>query len=353
MKSSYEERHVALLSKVEVCIKGIGQIGALDVGLICMLKDFSSLVKKLIGTEGDAFKVRILDEFDNASLESNAPGKILIRLLKISIPQDSRFTLLYKLEPYIEMAMKYIIEFGLYQISLSRRVAQPVSDIRKLVQHLNDFVDKIRQEVKSSKFLSKLSSYNRSSNKNYQELMEYVDYLFACHSRLLVLRVDLSYQKRYSDTTQAEVRRDRKRLFENARSNKLFADMVGGIWKLEHGPEKGFHYHVMLFFDGSKAREDITKASLIGRYWIDVVTKGRGLYFNCNAIKFGYKSCGIGMVHHADAQLREGLRNAVVYLTKTDLYMRLQTEGRGMGKMNRPPPKDPRGRPRIAFSAGG
>ncbi|MNF98191.1 hypothetical protein D3C84_810450 [compost metagenome] len=112
----------------------------------------------------------------------------------------------------------------------------------------------------------------------------------------------------------------------------MFDDMVGYIWKLEHGPEKGFHYHVMFFFDGAKVREDITKAIQIGRYWTNVVTRGRGLYYNCNAAKRIYKSCGIGMVDHTNVQMRQGLQNAVVYLTKTDLYMKLQTEGRGMGK---------------------
>jgi len=108
---------------------------------------------------------------------------------------------------------------------------------------------------------------------------------------------------------------------------------------------------MMFFFDGSKVREDITKASLIGRYWTDVVTKGRGLYFNCNRVKFAYKSCGVGMVDHGDAELREGLRRAVIYLTKTDLYMKLQTEGRGMGKGLYPSPKGSRGRPRALVAA--
>lgn len=345
------ERLAALESKIGIEVEGVGQVGALDAGLIIILKSASLLVKKLISTEGDAFKIGVMDDFGNARLESNAPGKILLKLLKEHIPSDSRFHALYKFEPYLDMAMSYFIKFDLYPLLLSWYLERPASEARKLMAFLNDCVDRIRQEVRSKSFLTKLNSYQRSSNKNYRELTEYVDALFERHARLLVLRVDLSYSKENSKTTQDQAKRDRKRLFENARSNKLFDDMVGYIWKLEHGPEKGFHYHMMFFFDGSKVREDITLAKRIGEYWTGVITKGRGLYYNCNAVKLAYKSCGIGMIEHADAELRSGLWNAVVYLTKTDLYMKLQTEGRGMGKGLYPSPKGARGRPRALMAA--
>jgi hypothetical protein len=345
-----EERLAALQSKIGLTVEGI-EVGALDNGLIATLKSASWLVRKLIKTEGDAFKIRVVDDLGNARLESNAPGNILRKLLSEHIPSGSRFNSLYKFEPYLDMAISHLVKFDLYPVFLSWYMERPASEAHKLMAHLNECVDQIRQEVKSKRFLAKLNSYQRSSNKNYKELTGYVDALFERHARLLVLRVDLSYSKENSKTTQAQAKRDRERLLENARSNKLFDDMVGYIWKLEHGPEKGFHYHMMFFFDGSKVREDITLAKRIGEYWKEVITKGRGLYYNCNAVKLAYASCGIGMIEHADAELRSGLCNAVFYLTKTDLYMKLQTEGRGMGKGLYPSPKGARGRPRALMAA--
>lgn len=347
-----DKRLAALVSKIDMHVEGVGQVGALDAGLICTLKEASSLVEKLVKSKGDAFGLSALDEFDSACLEVNAPGKILLKLLRLHIPDDdTRFNALYTLEPYIEMAVDHVKKFGLYHPSLSWRLRRPVNETHKLMAYLNGCVDQIRQAVKTKSFIAKLNSYQRSSNKNYKGLKEYVDALFERHARLVVLRVDLSYSEENSKTEQDQAQRDRKRLFVNARSNKLFGDMVGYIWKLEHGPQKGFHYHMMFFFDGSKVREDITLAKRIGEYWKDVVTKGRGLYYNCNAVKLAYKSCGIGMIEHADVELRSGLWNAVVYLTKTDLYMKLQTEGRGMGKGSYPGPKDARGRPRALMAA--
>lgn len=350
MSISNDKRHAALESKIGMRVDGEVYIGALDAGLICTLKDVSSWVEKLVNSTGAAFGVKYGS--GGARVIYNKPGELLNKIIGTYIPDDPLFNALYQFEPYIEMVVKDFKKLGLH-----RTLPLPCLDISSgdaavFMGRLNECVDQIRQKAKSEKFQSRLKNYQRSSNKNYKELTEYVDSLFERHSRILVLRVDLSYQKQYSKTTQAEAKRDRERLFGNARSNKLFADMVGYIWKLEHGPEKGFHYHMMFFFDGSKVREDITKASLIGRYWRDVVTKGRGLYYNCNRFKFAYKSCGIGMVDYGDAELREGLGRAVIYLTKTDLYMKLQTEGRGMGKGNRPGPKDSRGRPRAAPLSG-
>ncbi|PIB50724.1 inovirus-type Gp2 protein [Pseudomonas sp. 2995-1] len=351
MSVDIEERYTALVSKMDVHIKGVGQVGAVDAGLICTLKDASSVVGRLVRSQGDAFRLTATDEFGNSSLESYPSGKLLLRLVRLHMPDDNRFNALYTLEPYLEMAMSKVKEFDLYYHCMTWRFERPINETEMLMKHLNECVNQIRKSVKTKAFQARLNSYQRSSNKNYKELTGYVDALFERYSRLLVLRVDLSYSKENSKTTQAVAKQDRERLFGNSRSNKLFDDMVGYIWKLEHGPEKGFHYHMMFFFDGSKVREDVTLARRVGEYWADVVTKGRGLYFNCNANKHAYKTCGVGMIDHTQSALREALRGAVIYLTKTDLYMKLQTQGRGMGKGLSPAPKGARGRPRAVSSS--
>lgn len=349
MEGYESERFLALVSKGFVQTSGDGEELLRSVRMACILKRASMQLQKLIKSKGDAFWIEAVAD-GVARVACNKMGELLWGIVKLQIPDGPRVHELYAFEPYIELAVKCLKEFGVYQLLSGPFFDESVEDAAARMSHLNQCVDKIRQEVKSEQFLSRLNSYQRSSNKNYKELTEYVDVLFDYYARLLVLRVDLSYSKGNSSTTQAQAARDLKHLLGNARANKMFSAMVGYIWKLEHGAEKGFHYHMMFFFDGSKVREDGTLAKRIGGYWIDVVTKGRGLYYNCNAVKRSYKSCGIGMVDHVDTELREGLRKALIYLTKTDLYMKLQTEGRGMGKGNRPGPKDSRGRPRAERS---
>ena len=344
MEDYKSERFLALVSKSGKA-NGEDKESLPSLGVASTLIRASMQLQKLVKSNGDVFWVEAVAG-GMGRVTCNKMGGLLQGFVKLQIPDDPSVHRLYTFEPYIELAVKCLKEFGAYQLLSGPFLDEQFVHATARMNHLNQCVDKIRQEVKSERFLSRLNSYQRSSNKNYKELTEYVDSLFESYSRLLVLRVDLSYSKEYSGTEQTQAARDLKHLLGNARSNKMFAAMVGYVWKLEHGAKKGFHYHVMFFFDGSKVREDVTLAKRIGEYWVDVVTKGRGLYYNCNAVKYVYSSCGIGMINHADTELREGLRKALIYLTKADLYMKLQTEGRGMGRGARPGPKDSRGRPR-------
>ncbi|PUA19193.1 hypothetical protein C7W93_04705 [Glaciimonas sp. PCH181] len=91
---------------------------------------------------------------------------------------------------------------------------------------------------------------------------------------------------------------------------------------LANGAEKGHHSHCILFFDGSKVLKDAYLAALIGRYWVDFITAGRGTFFDCNAEKGKYKYLGIGMISLGDDELRANLLRVVKHLTKKDQYLR-------------------------------
>lgn len=272
----------------------------------------------------------------------------MLKFIKVDVSEIEFREELYRFEPYVDLAMRHVFKSDLYRMPPVHLDFLKGNDAERFANAFNKCVEGIRAEAGSREFKARLNRYQRSENKNKKELNRYIDALFDRYSRLLVLRVDLSYRKEYTDIPLERVISDRVHLFENARANRLFAEMVGFIWKLEHGQDKGFHFHVMFFYDGSKVRQDGSIAQQIGRYWSDVVTKGKGMYFNCNADKWRYKRCGIGMIAYDDYQLRGGLRDAVAYLTKADLYMQLRTTRRGMGKGHFPGGKDVRGRPRKA-----
>ena len=115
--------------------------------------------------------------------------------------------------------------------------------------------------------------------------------------------------------------------------------MVGYVWKLEYGREKGHHYHMMFFLDGAKVRQDIVIAKLIGEYWNNVITQGKGVYYNCNGNKARYRHCGVGMIHYSEAEKLRSLKEmAAIYLTKADRYVSACMPGnnRTFGKGNSP-----------------
>ena len=92
----------------------------------------------------------------------------------------------------------------------------------------------------------------------------------------------------------------------------------------------------------------MTFGKLLGEYWDNNITKGRGVHYNCNARKSSYKFCCAGMVSYADKRAWEGLQKMAVYLTKSDYLFKLKVpKGRCFGKGGMPKMAPvPRGRPR-------
>jgi len=101
--------------------------------------------------------------------------------------------------------------------------------------------------------------------------------------------------------------------------SKAIPNPIGFIGSQEHGHYRGLHFHVMLFFDGSKYQRDVMLARSIGEHWKYKVTNGRGDYHNCNAKgPANYKHYGIGRVDYWNIDKIENLKMAARYLAKTD-----------------------------------
>ena len=260
---------------------------------------------------------------------------------------------IHSFNPYIELFIRNLQNKLMDVVEIDINKSYPTNIrydgfLNDVVDLFNGFIKSIKDEVASKPFKKKMSDYFRLSIENYKSLLDYIDGLFKQHSRLLVLRVDLHYhqntnipfmQKEEIYKEYCQVKADRKHFFANMRSNKLFKNMFGYVWKLEYADQKGFHYHMLFFYDGVKVKHDIYYAKRIGEYWKNTITNGRGLYFNCNAKKKDYKYLGIGMIDRRNTDLRENLENRVAwYLIKTDYYAKVVAldedgkKGRTFGK---------------------
>ncbi len=200
-------------------------------------------------------------------------------------------------------------------------------------EYFNVLVEWLREKLKDKNYLNRRRRRREQARRHYDSGVVYINKLFDRHARLLVLRLDFGYQ----DWTKKEngfvsykslndARGDLKRFFNNRRSNRLFDNMVGYIWKLEHGTTKGFHFHLIFFFDGSKVQKDAYLAMRLGEYWEKVITKGKGCHHNCNLHKSEYRRLGIGQTDHNDTERRANLMLALAYMTKADQYLRVRTE---------------------------
>jgi hypothetical protein len=244
-------------------------------------------------------------------------------------------------------------------------------DYRNLENRVYQCFEKLSDKINDPRFKKLKLKINKSCYKNYKSMLSYIDRVFEKCSRLLLVRVDLSYKAEYSTSAQKpnaesneisaefeQVKSDIERLLNNRRHNKIFKDLIGYIWKLEYGVLRGYHYHVIFFFDNAKRSQDIVIGKSIGEYWQNVITQGRGTYYNVNGSNLHYSNDVRGVVHHADTRARKGIEDIAKYFSKADYFMRLElpkqyqigrkslyrTMGKGQIKIA---PGSKRGRPRT------
>ena len=140
-------------------------------------------------------------------------------------------------------------------------------------------------------------------NKRKNSMEAYIDALIENNSKICTIRIDLGYGTPYANkVTLNDMNKDINNLLNNRRSKKtLFENNIGYIIKKEHGENgKGVHGHAYLFYDGNKVQKEVYIAKQIGEYWNNNITKGKGVYYNCNAKD--YKNRGIGMVDYKDEE---------------------------------------------------
>ena len=315
------------------------------------LGDIVSLVGKIITskgvlcTSGGLFGDQIYR--GKVFLQHSPLSRSLVTCLK-KIHDLTFFNDHFELHPYAKLLIDIKNNQSLMKDMNILEIVGP-NFVERKVNAINNIIEHIRTVGKSSEFSKVVQEYQRGAKKNYQSGKRYISGLFLKYAKLLVVRIDLSYKQGMSIDIDTAIRH-REKFFTLARTNPIFKEMVGYIWKLEYGLAKGYHYHVILIFDGSKVRADVSYAMRVGQFWIDDITDKKGLYYNCNAVKMKYQTCGIGLISYRDKEKLNGLDAALKYMTFRDKFIKVKT-GRvrrsfGKGCVIGPSPTL-RGRPRI------
>ena len=167
----------------------------------------------------------------------------------------------------------------------------------------------------------KMDGLSYAHQRRFRSLRDYTNALFSQHARLIVIRLDLKYIGAFIPYTSLEqAQEDISHLFANTRHNALFDDLAGYVWKLEESSQEGYHYHLILFFTNEHKQNDGYYGEEIGQYWQNVITQGRGCYFNCNRSEYkGQQSdLAIGRVKHSDVQKRYDLLGILAYFCKEE-----------------------------------
>lgn len=199
------------------------------------------------------------------------------------------------------------------------------------------------------------------ARRNQRELTKLINRLFEYHSRLLVVRIDLGYQKDVADIIPLErVQMHHEQLLRDRRYHpEVFNALEGYAWGFERGEQEGgYHYHLLAIFNGARRYDDIGIGMAIRDLWSEI-TEGYGQCYISNFDKEKLDSegkLGIGMIHRDNVQLRINLIERVAaYITKKCSRFAAQSgrtesgEFRTFGKSWMPKPLDTsvprRGRP--------
>lgn len=189
------------------------------------------------------------------------------------------------------------------------------------------FLIRLREDIRSPRYRTLIHRRNRRCKENITSCKKYIAELRDQYSRLIVLRIDVSYRKEVCGTVSYdEFSAHLDSLSMNRRDNSIFKGFVGYVRKLEWGQSKGPHAHFLMFFDGSvrwpSAHAYI--AQQICDYWRKL-TGGKGCAYNCNSELHKYQFPAIGCLHRSDDQKYDALDKIISYQCKdeqcnTDYY---------------------------------
>ncbi|MFD1244559.1 YagK/YfjJ domain-containing protein [Paralysiella testudinis] len=155
------------------------------------------------------------------------------------------------------------------------------------------------------------------NRQNQNKLFHLIDTLFIDYSKLLVIRVDLAFIKEYVPMITPQYCKSKfTQLRNNMRANTLFEHYLAYAAKLEYAAEKGWHYHVLFFFNGQCVHGDIHLSQQIGAYWNTIINRDIGLYHSCNMHKDRYEFSPLGVIDYADTEKIQQLKAISAYLCK-------------------------------------
>ncbi|MCH7290180.1 inovirus Gp2 family protein [Acinetobacter sp. ANC 3926] len=198
-------------------------------------------------------------------------------------------------------------------------------------QAFKSFQNQLREEHEN--FIDRLHAKNQ---RNRQELFKYFKGLLEQHRKLLLVRVDLSYQYERNPTIR-QFDKDIKKLINRIQNkDTIFKDQVGYVYRLEQGGKsKGFHCHLLVIYNGSTRCRDGYLGQCIGELWQKQITKGDGLFFNCNQQDHKQRywqlnKLGLGLIERKDTFAVCNAFDVISYLAqpeKDNQYLRARLKG--------------------------
>lgn len=266
------------------------------------------------------------------TIKGTTVGRQLLRMLspneyseKIKEDQEHEFS------PEVRLWFKFLHKYGLDSVDRNDWSTHQADLAQSLFVRLGKLVADIRAEVSREGFRDWQNRKTKLTKKNTSSIQRWLDRIFERHANLLVIRIDLSYKKDYQNLdgdlhaiSISEAFEHRERFLRSLPKLVIKDSLLGYCVKSEYTLRKSIHHHVVVIVDASKLISDAILIDILGKYWRDQITLGRGDWFNANA-KWSKDNpySGVGRVDVSDADKVLNLRHRVLpYLVKPDYQAR-------------------------------
>lgn len=206
------------------------------------------------------------------------------------------------------------------------------NDIRGL--RLDELVEELKrksfveyqQYFKSyqSKHREALRRHRENETRNIRSLERKARSAVERYAKTEVVRIDLGYIKKFQHLINiTNFYEDMKELrAQMSKREKPFNALIDFAWALEQGVDKGYHCHLVLFFNGHVKQEGWGIAHRVGKEWQKITGK-LGYFFNCHDseqiqeyMELGI--LGIGRIHRNNSTEVKKMLNAISYLVRPE-----------------------------------
>ncbi|MDM1018866.1 inovirus-type Gp2 protein [Acinetobacter sp. VNK23] len=192
--------------------------------------------------------------------------------------------------------------------------------------------------------IQEIQDYRLQELRNTESLREYLGDLFNHYARLLVVRVDLKYNKNMRDQISFDLFSQHMNILRNRISNKdgCFKGLEGFAWALEQGADLGgYHCHLLLLYQGADHQNGFRLGKMVEAKWQEITqtdAKGQeipqkiGKAFIVNELRYlqrfvATNTLGVGMVYRDNPHSVDCAIAMALYLTrpeKSDQYLRVK-----------------------------
>lgn len=201
-----------------------------------------------------------------------------------------------------------------------------------------ELVEGVRVALKTKSVRDCVRHRKYDAYRNASSTKDYVRSLLKVNPELLVIRIDLGFEKSYQvKESLVHLQKQFRRFLNNRRSKKLFGDLKGYFWKLEYGYRRGFFYRCFFFFDPNGLETGAMESlfECIGQYWVRSLGEGVGMFSDSSIQGGALLSKGAGLIGNADTSKKEELMSVVEYLWDKEVLVCLNLPVSEVGRRSR------------------